>query len=97
LPYITTWDDSQSQNRPTNSAEEALFFTGFFKPVIGMSFALFVFTVISSGILPISVAEEKSRYFFAALGFVSGFSERFASDVASRTEKAISSSQSAVK
>jgi hypothetical protein len=23
LPYITTWDDSQSQNRPTNSAEEA--------------------------------------------------------------------------
>jgi len=25
LPYITTWDDSQSQNRPTNSAEEAIF------------------------------------------------------------------------
>jgi anti-sigma factor RsiW len=25
LPYITTWDDSQSQNRPTNSAEEAEF------------------------------------------------------------------------
>jgi hypothetical protein len=24
LPCITTWDDSQSQNRPTNSAEEAI-------------------------------------------------------------------------
>jgi hypothetical protein len=30
LPYITTWDDSQSQNRPTNSAEEAEFLDGVF-------------------------------------------------------------------
>ena len=30
LPYITTWDDSQSQNRPTNSAEEAIFYTSSF-------------------------------------------------------------------
>src|ERR1035438_6268267 len=26
LPFITTWDDSRNQNRPTNSAEEAYFF-----------------------------------------------------------------------
>jgi hypothetical protein len=25
VPCITTWADSQSQNHPTNSAEEALF------------------------------------------------------------------------
>src|SRR5450759_2177893 len=24
LPFITTWDDSRNQNRPTDSAEEAL-------------------------------------------------------------------------
>src|SRR5450759_1982498 len=26
LPFITTWDDSRNQNRPTDSAEEAIFF-----------------------------------------------------------------------
>src|ERR1039457_5925204 len=25
LPFITTWDDSRNQNRPTDSAEEAVF------------------------------------------------------------------------
>src|SRR5450759_3737945 len=25
LPFITTWDDSRNQNRPTDSAEEAFF------------------------------------------------------------------------
>jgi superfamily II DNA or RNA helicase len=25
LPFITTWDDSRNQNRPTDSAEEAIF------------------------------------------------------------------------
>src|ERR1035437_1374961 len=29
LPFITTWDDSRNQNRPTDSAEEALFESGF--------------------------------------------------------------------
>lgn len=66
-----------------------LFFTGFFKPVIGMSFALFVFAVLSSGLIPVTIEASKARYFFAALAFVSGFSERFASDVASRAEKVV--------
>src|ERR1035437_7725668 len=26
LPFITTWDDSRNQNRPTDSAEEAFLF-----------------------------------------------------------------------
>src|ERR1035437_4031762 len=29
LPFITTWDDSRNQNRPTDSAEEAQFFSTF--------------------------------------------------------------------
>jgi hypothetical protein len=68
-----------------------LFFTGFFKPVIGTAFALFVFAVLKAGILPIALEVEKSHFFFAALAFVSGFSERFASDVATRTEDVVRS------
>jgi len=82
----------QDFGKAGDADQSVLFFTGFFKPVIGMSFALFVFAVLSAGILPITIEPEKSRYFFAALGFVSGFSERFASDVASRTEGVIKSS-----
>ena len=68
-----------------------LFFTGFFKPIIGMSFAMFVFACLNAGILPLSVKVDTpaAGYFFLALGFVSGFSERFAQDVASRAEKSI--------
>lgn len=66
-----------------------LFFTGFFKPIIGTSFALFVFAVLSSGLLPLTVDAAKSHFFFAAISFVSGFSERFAQDIASKTEKAV--------
>lgn len=63
-----------------------LFFHGFFKPVIGIGFALFVFTFISSGLISVSVASDKVRYFFLALSFLAGFSERFAQDIMTKTE-----------
>jgi hypothetical protein len=68
-----------------------IFFTGFFKPIIGMSFAMFVFACLNAGIIPLSLKVDApaSAYFFLALGFVSGFSERFAQDVASRAEKSV--------
>lgn len=68
-----------------------VFFTGFFKPIVGMSFAMFVFACLNAGILPLAIKVDTTAagYFFLALGFVSGFSERFAQDVASRAEKSI--------
>lgn len=67
-------------------ADQAIqFFTGLFKPVVGCAFALFVFAVLSSGLIPVAIQAEKSRYFFAALSFVAGFSERFAQDVVTKT------------
>lgn len=66
-----------------------LFFTGFFKPVIGTSFALFVFALINSGIFPILIEHEKSQFFYIALSFVAGFSERFAQDIVRKTEEAV--------
>lgn len=67
-----------------------LFLTGFFKPVIGISFALFIFSVISAGIIPLSIKAETSNYFFAALSFLAGFSERLARDVVAKTEDIVS-------
>lgn len=66
-----------------------LYFTGFTKPLIGGLFSLFVLTLISSEILPLnySLIEGKAFHFFSAISFVTGFSERFARDLISRTEE----------
>ena len=63
-----------------------LFFTGFFKPIIGVAFALFVFAAIQSEVIPIIVKQGNHQYFFLALAFISSFSERFAKDVVSKAE-----------
>lgn len=72
------------------SADQAIqFFTGLFKPIVGSAFALFIFAVLSSGLIPVAIQTEKARYFFAALSFVAGFSERFAQDVVTKTETTV--------
>jgi hypothetical protein len=76
-------------SRTKNTDGAVLFLTGFFKPVVGTSFALFIFAVISSGLIPVAINPEKSRFFFAALAFVAGFSERFARDVVLKTEGSV--------
>ena len=66
-----------------------LFLTGFFKPIIGVMFALFISALIFSGFIPLAIPKENYKFFFGALGFISGFSERFAKDIISKTEKKI--------
>ncbi len=67
-----------------------LFWTGLFKPVIGSSFALFVFCAVNSGLIPLTTrfdpGKPETTYVFLAFSFVAGFSERFAKDVAAKTE-----------
>lgn len=78
-----------SKNHITDKA--ILFFTGLFKPIVGTSFALFVFVVINADMLPITVdlGSDKGVFFFAALSFIAGFSERFAQDIVARAEKGL--------
>jgi len=66
-----------------------LFFTGFFKPIVGMSFAVFVFAILEAGVIPVVIESEKETFFYMALSFVSGFSERFAKDIITKTEQTI--------
>lgn len=68
-------------------------FIGAFKPLIGASFAILIFTLVSSNILPIDVENQdqpgRRLYFFYSIAFLIGFSERFANDVVSRAENII--------
>lgn len=56
---------------------------GIFRPVIGAIVSLAVYSLVGSGILPIEVpaAAEQHLLFVAFVGFVSGFSERWAEDI----------------
>lgn len=63
------------------------FFTGFFKPAIGASFALFVYALFKANLISLSI--DSGLYFFMVLSFISGFSERFAKDIATTTEQKI--------
>lgn len=60
---------------------------GFFKPFIGMFFGLFCYAIFQSGLLPTMVLPEgKENFFHFAVAFIAGFSERFARDIALRSE-----------
>jgi hypothetical protein len=65
-------------------------FVGALRPVIGIGIALFAYTVVKAGILPIGVPAEQAPFFFAALAFISGFSERLANDLVAKTEQTLS-------
>jgi hypothetical protein len=70
-------------------------FTGLFKPIVGMAFAIFVFSIFNSGIIPVDVLgpenSPRESHFFLAVAFIAGFSERFAKDIAKGTEEIYSS------
>ena len=71
---------------------------GFFKPVVGMYCALFCFALMKSGLLPLQAKSPDSElYLYMAVCFLAGFSERFAQDVFSRAEQALSPAAHAAK
>jgi hypothetical protein len=68
------------------------FLIGLIKPILGGSFAFFIFLLLNSGVSPIEIkgkGTSTSTYFygFLALAFISGFSERFVPDLISQVEK----------
>jgi hypothetical protein len=77
----------------TNSDPTILFLIGFFKPIIGMAFALFVYASLKAGLIPLTVPDVQAPYFYAALAFISGFSERLAKDIVTRTEDNLAPAQ----
>ncbi|MBW4522935.1 MAG: hypothetical protein KME16_25125 [Scytolyngbya sp. HA4215-MV1] len=69
-------------------------FVGAFKPAIGAFFGIFVFALISSTLLPITISKNETKPInrwlaFLAISFVVGFSERLANDVISKAEQIV--------
>ena len=63
-----------------------LLLLGLFRPLLGAVFGAAIFVLVVAGLLPLSVPEpSKQLYFFAGLGFIAGFSERWAQDMISTT------------
>lgn len=84
----------QDFSKDIDTDSTTLILIGLFKPIVGTSFALFIFGILKSGLIPININVETEVYFFIALSFIAGFSERFAKDIISKTESQISSIQS---
>jgi hypothetical protein len=62
---------------------------GIIKPIVGGSFAFFVFVLLNSGVSPLTVKNQEDTksdtYSFLALAFIAGFSERFALNLIDNT------------
>lgn len=72
--------------KSTSSDPWPWLFFGLFKPIIGALFALFIFAVIRSGLLPVEVPDATEGWFVVAVSFIAGFSERFAPNILSSAE-----------
>jgi hypothetical protein len=67
-----------------------LFCTGLTKPVVGAASAVFLYVLVTSGIVAIDLTQYDDTAFFASVAFVAGFSERLLPDLAHRAEAVLS-------
>jgi hypothetical protein len=73
-----------SINLPTLGEEaggKELRLVGAMRPAIGGVFALAVFAFVKSPLIPLAVTSKDDTFLLVALGFLAGFSERFAQDI----------------
>ena len=63
-----------------------LFFMQVYKPLLGSAFAGVIYCMLKSGFVLPGLQSIDNVYFFCFIGFLSGFSERFAPDLLSRAE-----------
>ena len=68
-----------------------LILVGSFRPLIGAVFGLLVYALIQSELLPLAVAAANLLYFYGVIGFLAGFSERWAPDLLQTTENGLHS------
>jgi hypothetical protein len=58
---------------------------GAFRPVVGAVLGASLYVLLLAGLLPLEIPQESAGYFFAAVGFLGGFSERWAQDTIVRS------------
>ena len=67
------------------SERQTLFMAGFFRPWIGVGFAVFGYMLLRSGLVKVG-GGELTPLVYLSLGFVAGFSERLGADLINRAE-----------
>ncbi|HHP7246326.1 MAG TPA: hypothetical protein ACFE0H_16735, partial [Elainellaceae cyanobacterium] len=77
-----------AQNRAKSMAP---FFSGFFKPIIGTAFALFILALFETNIVafPSIQSGTPQKYLYIVLAFTAGFSEILVPDILTKTEQSI--------
>ena len=89
VSILTRLADFEKQR---GASRTSMVMLGFFKPVVGMYCALFAFSLMKSGLLPLEAKSPESElYLDMAVCFLVGFSERLAKDMFARAEEAFSS------
>jgi hypothetical protein len=86
----------QSFSRLGDFDHAYLFFNALFKPLIGVIFGLFAYAFWQSGLLPLDktvLQASLAPYQVWVIGFLAGFSERFAKDLISRGEGLLASAK----
>jgi hypothetical protein len=81
---------------PTLGSASELRLMGALRPAIGAVFALAIFVFAMSPLLPLETG-TRDTYLVVALGFLAGFSERFAQDMFARSGQRISGSSADTK
>lgn len=85
----------------TRSQKIDPFYIGFFRPFVGMAFAIFIVALLESGIFGsiLNISSQNNTnpgtrkvYLFAAIAFIAGFSERFAPGIADQISSRTGSS-----
>jgi len=80
--------------RPKRRSHSLVLFTGVALPLIGGVFAMVIAAVFRTGIVSTALTEPQPGtdfpYFYVVIGFLSGFSERFAGNILGRAEDGIS-------
>ncbi|MEO1146592.1 MAG: hypothetical protein AAFY26_13490 [Cyanobacteria bacterium J06638_22] len=85
----------------TRSQKIDPFYIGFFRPFVGMAFAIFIVALLESGIFGsiLNISSHNNAnpgtrkvYLFAAIAFIAGFSERFAPGIADQISSRTGSS-----
>ncbi|MBE9101986.1 hypothetical protein [Vacuolonema iberomarrocanum] len=86
----------------TRSQKIDPFYIGFFRPFVGMAFAIFIVALLESGIFGsiLNISSQNNTnpgtrkvYLFAAIAFIAGFSERFAPGIADQISSRTGSSE----
>lgn len=88
---------SGSMKLDFNAGKQMLVIFGALRPLIGGIFGMAVFVLLQGGLLPAFEVPDAALAFYAAIGFLAGFNERFAQDMLAGSAKRLSGDSTALE